>query len=507
MSLGRATFTVGGFTALSRLAGFARDVLIAAALGAGPVADAFFVSLKLANFLRRLFAEGAFAAAFVPLFARLRAGDGDRAALRFASEALTVLALTLAGVVVLGELLMPLLVRALATGFAPGSLQFTLAVELGRITFPYLLSISMAALVSGMLQAGQRFAAAAFAPVLLNVVLIATLLSTRAEGAAAARMLAWGVTGAGVLQFAWVGLAAARAGLAPRFGIPSLSGPVRRLLALIGPGILGVGVVQINLLVSSWFATHLPAGTVAYLFYADRLVQLPLGIVGVALGTALLPALSVAAREGRLAQGVLNRAVELALLLALPAAVGLGLLAQPIIHVLFERGAFGPQATLATGQVLAALAPGLPAYVLIKVLAPGFYAREDTRTPVRVAMVALLANAATALLLSASLGHVGIALALSLSSWVNALGLGALLWRRRILRPDAGLIRRGIGTLSAVAIMAVVLVAGRAAMPGEDAMSLGVLIGAGVIAFALAVWAMGVVDLGQLRRRRPAARA
>ena len=277
MSVGRATLTVGGFTALSRVAGFARDVLIAAALGAGPVADAFFVSLKLANFLRRLFAEGAFSAAFVPLFARLRAADGDRAALRFASEALSVLALTLAAVVLVGELLMPWLVRALATGFAPSSLQFELAVELGRVTFPYLLLISLAALVSSMLQAARRFAAAAFAPVLLNLMLIAILLATRAEGAAAARALAWGLVGAGVLQLAWVAAAAVRAGLAPGLAWPRLSAPVRRLLALIGPGIVGVGVVQINLLVSSWFATHLPAGTVAYLFYADRLVQLPLG--------------------------------------------------------------------------------------------------------------------------------------------------------------------------------------------------------------------------------------
>lgn len=507
MSLGRATLTVGGFTALSRVAGFVRDVLIAAALGAGSVADAFFVSLKLANFLRRLFAEGAFSAAFVPLFVRLRASAGDRAALRFASEALSVLALTLALVVVMGELLMPWLVRILATGFVPGGLQFTLAVELGRMTFPYLLLISLAALVSGILQAGQRFAAAAFAPVLLNVVLIATLLVTRAEGAAAARALAWGVVGAGVLQLGWVVIVARRAGLAPRFGAPRLSPPVRRLLALIGPGIVGVGVVQINLLVSSWFATHLPAGTVAYLFYADRLVQLPLGVVGVALGTALLPALSLAVREGRVAHGVLNRAVELALLLALPAAVGLGLLAQPIIHVLFERGAFDPDATLATAQVLAGLALGLPAYVLTKVLAPAFYAQENTRTPVRVAIVALGVNVTAALVLTGPLGHVGIALALSLSSWVNALGLGVLLWRRQLLRPDADLARRGLGILAATAVMAAVLLAGRASLGSDGAVTLALLISAGGLIFLLAAWLVGAIDLGPLRRLRPAARA
>jgi putative peptidoglycan lipid II flippase len=232
-----------------------------------------------------------------------------------------------------------------------------------------------------------------------------------------------------------------------------------------------------------------------------------LGIVGVALGTALLPALSLAAREGRLTQGVLNRAVELALLLALPAAVGLLLLAQPIIQVLFERGAFGPAATLATGQVLAGLALGLPAYILTKVLAPGFYAQEDTSTPVRVAMAALGVNLAAALLLTGPLGHVGIALALSLSSWTNALGLAWLLWRRRLLRPDAGLARRGLGILAAVAVMAAVLLAGRAGLGGDGAAMLGLLIAAGGLAFVGAGWSLGALDLGQLRRLRRAARA
>lgn len=505
MSVGRGALTVGGLTALSRLAGFARDLLIAAALGAGPVADAFFVSLKLANFLRRLFAEGAFSAAFVPLFTRLRAAEGAAAAMRFAGEALSVLALALIAVVFLGELAMPWLVRVMAAGFAPGSLQFTLSVELGRMTFPYLLFISLAALFTGLLHAGSRFAAAAFAPILLNAILIAALLVTRAEGQSAARVLAWSVALSGLAQLGWVALAAARAGLVPRPTVPRLSPAMRRLLALIGPGVLGIGVVQINLLVSSWFATHLPAGTVAYLFYADRLVQLPLGIVGVALGTVLLPALSLAMRDGA-ARDVLNRAVELALLLAFPAAVGLGLLAQPIIHVLFERGAFTPTATLATGQVLACLALGLPAQVLSKVLAPGFYAREDTRTPVRVAAVALLVNVVAAWLLAGRLGHVGIAVALSLSSWVNALGLAWLLWRRGVLVPDRVVAHRSLGTAGAVAAMAAVLLLARA-FADTGAVGLGMVIGAGAVAFLLTAWLSGALDLASLRRFGAASRA
>ena len=506
MSLGRATLTVGGLTALSRVAGFARDLLVAAALGAGPVADAFFVSLKLANFLRRLFAEGAFSAAFVPLFARIAEAEGRRQAARFAGQVLSVLALALAGVVLAGEILMPWLVRGLATGFEPDSVRFTLSVELGRLTFPYLFFISLAALLSGVLQAGHRFAAAAFAPVLLNAVLIAVLLLSGAKGGPAARLLAWGVAAAGALQLAWVAVAAARAGLMPRPTAPRLPPPVRRLLALIGPGVLGIGVVQANLLVGSWFATHLPAGTVAYLFYADRLVQLPLGIVGVALGTALLPALSQAERQGQVAHGMLNRAIELALLLGLPAAVGLGVLAEPIIRMLFERGAFGGEATLATSQVLAGLALGLPAYVLAKVLAPAFYAREDTRAPVRVAAAALLVNVAAASLLTGPLGHVGIALAVSISSWANALGLAVLLWRRRTLAPDAGLVRRGLGTLAAVAAMGAVLLASRAGLGAGSGSALTLLIGAGALTFAVAAWLAGAVDPRLVRGLRPASR-
>ncbi len=309
----------------------------------------------------------------------------------------------------------------------------------------------------------------------------------------------------GLAQLGWVALAAARAGLVPRPAAPRLSPAMRRLLALIGPGVLGIGVVQINLLVSSWFATHLPAGTVAYLFYADRLVQLPLGIVGVALGTALLPALSLAMRDGA-ARDVLNRAVETALLLAVPAAVGLGVLAQPIIHVLFERGAFTPTATLATGQVLTCLAVGLPAQVLSKVLAPGFYAREDTRTPVQVAAVALLVNVAVAWLLAGRLGHVGIAVALSVSSWVNALGLALLLWRRGVLVPDRLVARRGLGTAGAVAVMAVALLLTREFLEA-GAVGLGLAIGAGAAAFLLTAWLAGALDLGSLRRFGDASRA
>ena len=500
MSVGRAALTVGGLTALSRLAGFGRDLLVAAALGAGPVADAFFISLKLANFLRRLFAEGAFAAAFVPLYVRVGAARGRAAAARFAGEALSTLALLLVVVVACGVLGMPWLVRVVATGFPPGSLQYQLAVELGRITFPYLLLISLAALFASLLQAGRRFAAAAFTPTLLNLVLIAALLATGARDQTAARVLAWSVLVAGVAQLAWVLLAACRAGLAPALRIPRLTPEVRRLFRLTGPGLLGAGVVQVNLLVASWFATHLPSGTVSYLFYADRLVQLPLGIVGVALGTALLPALSRAIAERSGDSELLNRSLEAGLLLAMPASVGLFLLAEPIVAVLFQRGAFGAADAMATAQVLAGLSLGIPAQVLAKVLAPGFFAREDTRTPVLVAGAAVVVNLACAAVLAPALGHVGVALALSLSSWVNVLGLAILLGRGRHLRPDAAFRRRSVSVLAAVLLMAVAAVCARSLIGASGLVSLSMVIGLSGCAFAAAAWAAGAVDLTYWRR-------
>lgn len=499
MTVGRAAATVGGLTALSRVAGLVRDLLIAAALGAGPVADAFFISLKLANFLRRLFAEGALSAAFVPFYGRLVDRDGRDRARRVAGEVMAVLALLLAALVLLGELAMPWLVRGLASGFAPDSERYQLAVELGRITFPYLLLVSLAALVSAVLQAGHRFAAAAAAPVILNLVLIATLLATGAVGAEAARLLAWGVALAGLLQLAWLLAAAWRAGQAPRPAPPRWSPEVRRLLGLVAPGVLGVGVVQINTLVSSWFGSHQPAGTVAYLFYADRLVQLPLGIVGVALGTALLPTLSRAVRRGRGAGSVLNRAIELALLLGLPAGVGLALLAEPIIAVLFQRGAFSPEATRATAEVLTVLALGVPAQVAARVLAAGFFALEDMRAPVRTAMVAVLVNIAAAALLAPALGHVGIALASATSSWAGTLLLAVLLWRRGMLAVDRDLARRALAIVTAVAVMGTVLLVSRASLAAVGLATLASLIAAGGGSFLLAAWAAGALDRDALR--------
>ena len=384
MALARWAATVGGYTMGSRVLGFLRDILIASVLGAGPVADAFFVAFKLPNFLRRLFAEGAFNAAFVPLFAGVLERDGRAAAKSFAEDVLTVLLWTLLVLVIAAQIVMPWLMHALAPGFAdePGKLDLT--VQLTRLTFPYILLISLVSLLGGVLNSLYRFAAVAATPILLNLCLIGALLGLSRWTETPGHALAIGVTVGGIVQFVWLIVAASRAGMSLRLRWPRLTPGVKRLLILAAPAALGAGVAQINLVVDIIIASLLPPGSVSFLYYADRVNQLPLGVVGVAVGTALLPLLSRQLRAGEVeeAVGSLNRAIEMALLLAVPAAVALIVIAGPVIAVLFERGAFGVDESSATAGALIAYAAGLPAFVLIKVLAPGYFARQDTRTPV-----------------------------------------------------------------------------------------------------------------------------
>jgi len=515
MNLVRAAATVGGLTLASRILGFLRDVLIAAVLGAGAAADAFFVAFKLANMLRRLFAEGAFNAGFVPLFARTLEQEGAEPARVFASHALTVMIAILAAVVLVAELTMPWLVRALASGFEPGSERYLLAVELSRLTFPYLMLISLAALVSGVLNGIGRFAAAAFAPILLNVALVASIGLAVATRSSTAHALAWGVLAAGFLQFGALTMVAARAGwrLRPRW--PGAADRVRlaRLWRLVLPGAFGAGVYQLNLVIDTWFASHLPTGAVSYLFYADRLVQLPLGLIGVALGTALLPLLSRQLRGGHeeAARHNFDRALELALLLSLPAAVGLGTLAGPIVTVLFERGAFDRAAAEATAAALTAFALGLPAYVLIKVLATGFFAREDTRTPVVVAALCLLANVAVILATIGTWGHVGIALATSTASWLNAGLLAFLLARRGAFEASPRLRGRALRLAVSNLVLALLLLLAVGKLPAiATASGLALTVAAAAALYLTGVHLVGAAELGEIRAalvRRPTAPA
>jgi putative peptidoglycan lipid II flippase len=514
MALLRSVATIGGYTLLSRILGFARDVLVAAYVGAGPVADAFFVAFKFPNLFRRLFAEGAFNAAFVPIFAGLAATSGQDAAKRFAEDALAVLLAVLIVFVIAAEVTMPWLMYAFAPGFSADPPKFDLAIVLTRITFPYLLFISLVSLQGGVLNSIDRFAAVAATPVLMNICFIAGLVLLINVTPTAGHALAWGVALAGVVQFLWLAWAMQRAGLALSLPRPRLSPEVRRLLGLMLPATLGAGVVQVNLMIDIVIASVLPTGAVSYLYYADRVYELPLGVIGIAIGTALLPQLARHARRGEEAAAIasLNRGLEVALLLTLPATMALLVIAHPIVAGLFERGAFGGSAATATAAALIAYSLGLPAYVLIKVLAPGFYAREDTRTPVKIAVGCVVANTAIALALLKPLGafgipHVGIAFATAASAWLNTAALATILYRRGHLVPDAGLRRRAPRALAASLVMAAALWASLkplapwlAGGSGHRAAALGILVIVGLAVFGAAALLLGAADRTQLRR-------
>jgi len=510
VSLLKTSATIGAFTFLSRLTGFARDMLIAAILGAGMVSDAFFVAFKLPSLFRRLFAEGAFSSAFVPIFTGLLQREGRDAARTFAEQALAALTLVLLALLAVFEIFMPWLMLGLAPGFISDPPKFDLAVELTRITFPYLLFISLVSLMGGVLNSLGRFAAQAAAPIVLNVVLIGALLIFRDALDSNGHALAWGVFAAGVLQLAGMTVACWRAGMRLRVRVPRLTAPVRELGRLLVPGVVGSGAAQVNIAVDIIIASLLPTGAVSYLFYADRLVQLPLGVVGVAVGTALLPLLArqLGAGDESAAQNSLNRAIELVLLLCVPAAVALMVCAQPFIEVLFERGEFTPAATRATAAAVVAFAGGLPAYVLIKALSPPFFARKDTRTPVKVAVFTLALNIVLNLALMVPLRHVGLALATALSAWVNAGVLAFLLRRRGQLVFDARLQRAVVRSLLAVAVMGAALwgairYAPPAVFDGDgwsQWLGVGVLVALGLGTYALGLQLLGVATLADLRR-------
>jgi len=520
VNLLRVTGTIGGLTLISRILGFVRDVLFARFAGAGLASDCFLIAFRLPNLFRALFAEGAFSAAFVPMFARqLGESGGDLSAgKRFAEEALSVLLPVL--VVFTGVMVLAAgpVVWALTGGFddaAPG--KFELAVELTRITFPYLLLISLVSLLGGILNSMQRFWINAAAPILLNLSLIGGLvLFHSSTEIGTARVQAAAVTVAGIAQFAWLMWACLRADVKLRLRAPRLTPAVRRLLKIIGPAALGAGAVQFNLLISTALAARfLPEGAVSYLYYADRLNQLPLGIVGIGIGTALLPTLArqLGAKDDKQAMHTQNRAIELVLLLTLPAACALVASAYPIIVALLQYGRFNASDSVATAQALAAFSLGLPAYVLIKVLTPGFYARSDTRTPVRIAVASMLVNLVGNLTLIWSLGVVGIALSTALAAWVNAGALWWVLRKRGHFTIDARLRRSAPRLIAAsLAMVGALLVMNRVtadALTGglpERVVALTLLVGAGFVAYALGVALFRAVSLSdvrsQLTRRR-----
>ena len=503
----RAIATVGGWTMVSRVLGFLRDMLIAAKLGAGPVADAFFVALKLPNLFRRLFGEGAFNAAFVPAFAQLLTQRGPAAAQALAERMATLMMLWLALLTGLGLVFMPQLMQVLAPGFAERPEKFALAVELTRITFPYLLLICLTALVSGVLNALGKFAAAAAAPIFFNLLSMIALFALAPFVATPAHALAWGVTVSGVVQLGFVWWACAQAGMALNpLQRPSLAPEVRQVLRRMGPGLVGAGVTQLNLAVDVIIASFLPSGAVSYLYYADRVAQLPLGVIGAAVATALLPLLAKQIHAGQplSAHRSINRAIEISLILTVPAAVALAVLALPILAALFQRGAFGAMEALATSHALVAYAFGLPAFVLVKVFVPGFFARGDTATPVKIGILCVALNLGLNLLLMGPLQHVGVALATTLAAWANAGLLAFMLHRRGQWVADRRLRRASPRLLGAALAMGAVLLAlSWWLAPGAGLAGIGLLavicaLGAGIY-FAVAQLSGGL-DLRDIRR-------
>ncbi len=418
MALIRNVITLGSWTLLSRGAGFARDMLMAAYLGAGPVADAFNVAFSLPNMFRRFFAEGAFNMAFVPMFAKKLEGGEDP--MGFARSAFSGMTALLLVVSVIGTLAMPWLVWAMASGFA-GDARFDLAVTYGRIGFCYLLFISLVALLSGVLNAHGRFTEAGFVPVLMNLIFIAAMLLAAWSGWDMGLTLAWTVPITGIAQLAFTWFAAARIGYRLLPGLPRLTPDLKRLAMIAAPALLAGGVVQINLLVGRTVASH-TEGAISWLVYADRLYQLPLGVVGIAIGTVLLPDLSRRLRGGDAAgaRDSFNRGAEFALALTLPAAVALVAIALPLTQVLYQRGAFTAADSAATALVLAIYGAGLPAFVLHKVLQPLFYAREDTRRPFRYAVLSMVLNAALAVGLMPLIGFAAAAVATTAAGWIMA---------------------------------------------------------------------------------------
>jgi putative peptidoglycan lipid II flippase len=457
----RRLLSVGGFTLLSRVSGFARDVVMAAVMGAGPVADAFVVALRLPNHFRAIFGEGAFNAAFVPAYARIRETAGTGQARRFADRLWTMMIVLQLAVLALAFAAMPGVVGLLAPGFSADPPKFDLAVTLTRITFPYLMFVTLVTLVSGTLNAVDRFAAAAAAPILLNVSLVVALafafLFPTAGHAAA-----WGVMVAGILELALVSAAARRAGIAPRLARPILDADAKAFFKALGPAVIGSAGVQIAMFADTIIASLLPTGAVSSIYYADRLYQLPVGVVGIAAGTVLLPEMSrrLAKGDAAGAHAAQNRAVALTLALSAPFAVAFLALPDLVMNALFGRGAFTGADAAAAGAVLAAYSTGLPAVVLIRSAVASFYARADTTTPLFASLTAVAVNVALKIVLMRPFGAPGLALATAIGAWVNLALLVVLAWRRGWTAPKASLGRAlcAIAAASLALMLAIVAV-------------------------------------------------
>jgi putative peptidoglycan lipid II flippase len=452
----RRFFTVGGFTLLSRVTGFVRDVVMAAVLGAGPIADAFLVAFRLPNHFRAIFAEGAFAAAFVPAYARTLEQDGKLAARSFADRLALAMIVLQVALLVVALIYAPEVVRLLAPGLDAS--RFDLAVSLTRITFPYLALISIESLIAGTLNANNRFASAAGAPVLLNLAMIGTL-TFAALFPTAGHAAAWGVLIAGILQLALVAGDAEKNGFGLRLKMPKLDESTKKFLKALGPAIIGAGGVQLALFADTIIATFLPTGALSALYYADRIHQLPIGVVGIAVGTVLLPEMArrLASGDEKGAANSQGKAIQFALLLAVPCAAASLVIPELIMRALFARGAFTAADAAAAGQTLAAYATGLLPFVLMRSFIAPFHARGDTTTPVIASLLGVALNIALKLVLMGPLAQVGLALATAAGAWLNLLLLIWFAKRRKFERPGEDTFGNSVRLIAAGIILAVIL--------------------------------------------------
>ncbi len=488
--LGRI-FTVGGYTLLSRVTGFARDIMLAAILGAGPIADAFFVALRLPNHFRAIFAEGAFSAAFVPAYTHLHNRDALAARL-FADRIFTLLLSVQAGLLVVAWLFMPQVIALLAPGFTSDPARAELAISLTRITFPYLLLITLVTLYGGMLNAMHRFASPAAAPIFLNLSMMLTL-ALAAFFPNAGYAAAWGVLLAGFLEFFLVAGDAGRSGILPKFTSFKLDEDVRGFFRALGPATLGSMGTQVALFADTIIATFLAAGALSALYYADRLNQLPIGVIGIAIGTVLLPEMSrritAGDHEGALASQ--RRAFDFTLLFSIPFVAAFLTVPDVIMRAMFARGAFSKADAAAAGATLAAYAVGLIPFVLIRSAVATFYARKDTATPVKAALTGVAVNVALKIALVGSLAQIGLALATAVGAWVNLLLVVLFATRRKFFVFDRAVLTSLAKFTAAGAVLAAALwftarwaESGLAAMSSlRDETALGILIVVGIVVY------------------------
>ena len=457
-SIFRSFFTVSFYTFLSRILGFLRDIFIAKYLGSTVIADAFFVAFRIPNFFRRVLAEGAYSAALIPVFSGivLESKDDPEAA-NFVENTMSMLLIVTVILSVLFYFGMPYVIQVLAPGFSANKEAYDLAVHFGKIIFPYLIFISLVAHFTSIINVHEKFAAGAFVPAILNISFILSLFFLTPHLSSAGHALAYGVLIGGIFQFVFMYRAVLEF-YKPRLRLPKMNNKIKKFFTLFFPGVIGSGVIQLNIIIGTIIASFLPVGAISHIYYADRLNQLPLAIFGIALGVVLLPRLSKAIKQDNQTDIniIQNRSLEFSLLIALPSAVGLYVLAYPIIHILFERGAFVHEDTFFTANVLSFFALGLPAYIIIKILITCFFAREDTRTPLYISIISVISNIALSLMLIQSMREMGIAAATAISAWINAGLLYLILQLQSKILLDSLFFKNTIKIIIATTILAFV---------------------------------------------------